>query len=174
MADDRSNVVTMHKIVLALALREDDRRKRLALCAFANFCKINFSRRASAQLRSRQNAMLMHLMAWYKQRTSPDGLYDQYESVIQLYIRKASPEKFRAAFRVSREIFEAILRAISPFIKDGKSRNSSQNVTASHKLGIALYYMAHGMDGDGLDRRRHSETARLHSKGSHPHMFNKL
>jgi hypothetical protein len=89
----------------------------------------------------------MNLLMWHSQRAIPDGVFECYESVIKLYIHKANPEKFRAAFRVSREIFEALLRALSPFIKDEKSRNSIQNVTALVKLGIALYYMAHGMDG---------------------------
>jgi hypothetical protein len=153
----------MDKIELALALREENRNTRCVLCALAHYCKVNIDRRASARLRTRQKAMFMNLLMWYSQRAIPDGLFDGYESVIELYIRKANPEKFRAAFRVSRKIFEALLQALSPFIKDGKSRNSSQNVTAPVKLGIALYYMAHGMDGDvlggaaGLEKRTASK-----------------
>jgi hypothetical protein len=49
----------------------------------------------------------MNLLVCYSQRAIPDGLFDEYESVIELYIRRENPEKFGAAFRVSREIFEA-------------------------------------------------------------------
>ncbi len=48
----------------------------------------------------------MNLLVWNSQQAIPDGLFNDYESVIELYIRKANPEKFRAAFRVLREIFE--------------------------------------------------------------------
>jgi hypothetical protein len=152
--------------VLALALREDDRNTRIALCAMANYCRINISRRASAQIKTRRKAMLMNLLLWYSQRTIPDGLYEDHESLIELLIRKANPDKFRAAFRVSREIFDALVRALSPFITDGKSKNSAQNVTAPVKLGIALYFMAHGMDGDVLGGaaglERHTALKYLH------------
>jgi hypothetical protein len=156
----------MEKIVLALVLREDDRNTRIALCAMANYCRINISRRASAQIKTRRKAMLMNLLLWYSQRTIPDGLYEDHESLIELLIRKANPDKFRAAFRVSREIFDALVRALSPFITDGKSKNSAQNVTAPVKLGIALYFMAHGMDGDVLGGaaglERHTALKYLH------------
>jgi hypothetical protein len=156
----------MDKVILALALRQDDRRTRVELCALAFQFKLTLDRRHRARIRNKQNAMLMHLLLWYSQRATPDGLFEGYESLIELYIRKANPDKFRAAFRVSREIFDALLRALSPFITDGKSRNSLQNVTAPVKLGIALYYMAHGMDGDVLGGaaglERHTALKYLH------------
>ena len=90
----------------------------------------NVDRRINARHRSKQKAMLMNLLVWYSQQAIPDRLFDGYLSVIELYIREANPQNFRAAFRVSREIFEALVRAPSPFIIDGKSRNSSRNVAA--------------------------------------------
>jgi hypothetical protein len=87
----------MDKIVLALALREENRNSWVVLCALAHYCKVNIDRRDSAQLRTRQKAM--NLLMWYSQRAIPDGLFDGYESVIELYIRKDNTEKFRAAFR---------------------------------------------------------------------------
>jgi hypothetical protein len=99
----------MDKIVLALALREENRNTRGVLCALAHYCKNKIDRRANARLRTRQKAMFMNLLMRYSQRAIPDGLFDGYESVIELYICKANPEKFRAAFRVSRERFEALL-----------------------------------------------------------------
>ena len=89
----------MDKIVLALALREENRNTQVVLCALAHYCKVNIDRRDSARLRTRQKAMFMNLLMWYSQRAIPDGLFDRYESIIELYISKEIPEKFRAAFR---------------------------------------------------------------------------
>jgi len=43
--------------------------------------------------------MFMNLLMWYSQRAIPDGLFDRYESIIELYIGKEITEIFRAAFR---------------------------------------------------------------------------
>ena len=54
-------------------------------------------------------------------------------------------------FRVSRRVFEALLDELEPFLHDGRSRNSQQNVPACLKLGVSLYYMAHGGDAMHLE-----------------------
>ena len=54
-------------------------------------------------------------------------------------------------FRLSRLVFEAVLAELSPFLTDGRSRNSQQNIPARLKLGVALYYMAHGGDAIHLE-----------------------
>ncbi len=43
-----------------------------------------------------------------------------------------------------RLVFEAVLEELSPFLTDSHSQNSQQNISACLKLGVALYYMAHG------------------------------
>ncbi len=53
-------------------------------------------------------------------------------------------------FRLSRNIFESLFQDLSPWIKDGRSKNGRQNVEARVKVGITLYYMAHGGDGINL------------------------
>ena len=40
---------------------------------------------------------------------------------------------------------------MAPFLDDGKSRNHRQNVPASLKLGVALYFFAHGGDAFHLE-----------------------
>jgi hypothetical protein len=92
--------------VLALALREENRNTRGVLCALAHYCKVNIDRRASARFHTRKKAIFMNLLMWYSQRAIPDGLFDGYESVIELYIRKPNTEKFRAAFRFQELFFE--------------------------------------------------------------------
>ena len=59
--------------------------------------------------------------------------------------------QFRRMFRVFRRVFEALLDELEPFLHDGRSRNSQQNVPACLKLGVALYYMAHGGDAIHLE-----------------------
>jgi hypothetical protein len=46
---------------------------------------------------------------WYSQRAIPDGLFDRYESIIELYIRKEITEKFRAAFRFQERFLKLFL-----------------------------------------------------------------
>ncbi len=54
-------------------------------------------------------------------------------------------------FRVSRLAFEAVLEELSPFLTDGRFRNSQQNIPACLKLGVALYCMAHCGDAIHLE-----------------------
>ena len=54
-------------------------------------------------------------------------------------------------FRLSRNVFEAVFHEISPFLREGNSYNRQQNIPARLKLGIALYYMAHGGDAAHLE-----------------------
>jgi hypothetical protein len=53
-------------------------------------------------------------------------------------------------FRLSRPAFEALATDLSPWMKSGKSRNKSQNLIARMKIGIALYFFAHGGSGHNL------------------------
>jgi hypothetical protein len=55
---------------------------------------------------------VMNLLMEYSQPSILDGLFDSYEFVIDLYIRKENSEKFLYASRVSREIVEALVRAL--------------------------------------------------------------
>ncbi len=64
--------------------------------------------------------MLMNLLLWYSKRTMLDELYGDHESLIELLISKANPDNFWAAFKVSRDIFDALLLALLPFITDGR------------------------------------------------------
>ena len=57
--------------------------------------------------------------------------------------------KQRRMFRLSHDAFETVLAEISS--TDSNSCNSEQNISASLKLGIALYYMAHGGDAMHLE-----------------------
>jgi hypothetical protein len=59
-------------------------------------------------------------------------------------------KEFRQMFRLSRNVFESLAQDLSPWIKDGRSKNGRQNVEARVKVGITLYYMAHGGDGINL------------------------
>ena len=62
----------------------------------------------------------------------------------------ASDIEFKRKFRMSRPAFEALVSDLSPYIKAGKSRNKSQNLCARMKIGVALYYFAHGGSGENF------------------------
>jgi hypothetical protein len=116
----------------------------------AHFYKLRSSRRSASIRRVKRIRAVQQIICWFIRRDIPDGLYENFISLIELLINRAEEYKFRAAFRLSRHVFEALVIDLAPFIRDGNSRNASQNVSARHKIGIALYYMAHGMDGDVL------------------------
>ena len=65
-------------------------------------------------------------------------------------IKNGVDAEFKSMFRLSRPVFMALVHDLSQWLKHGKSRNPKKNVPAEMKIGIALYYMAHGGDGVNL------------------------
>jgi hypothetical protein len=110
----------------------------------ANFRQIMMVRRVPPD-----DALAVHLLA--SLRENPTGVNDPHNSDIIRRIIYGNEVQFRRMFRVSRCVFEAVLGEISQFLTDSSSRNSQQNVSARLKLGIALYYMAHGGDAIHLE-----------------------
>ena len=88
--------------------------------------------------------LLPYLFASF--RESPTGDLDSLHSSINLRILYGTENRFKKMFRSSRKVFDTILEVLSPFLNDGMSRNHQQNVSASLKLGVALYCFAHGGD----------------------------
>ena len=107
----------------------------------ANLCRM--ARRTSS------DALVVHLLACL--REEPTGVNDPHNSDLIRKIVWGNEKQFRRMFRVSRYVFEAVLAEISPYLTDSNSRNSQQNISARLKLGIALYYMAHGGDAIHLE-----------------------
>mmetsp|Transcript_80368 Transcript_80368/g.215496 ORF Transcript_80368/g.215496 Transcript_80368/m.215496 type:complete len:197 (+) Transcript_80368:34-624(+) len=97
---------------------------------------------------SAEDSVLMH-RAYVLLFTREDPLdWREYDrSPIAEMLRYGNDESFRRMFRLSRNVFQTLLDEISSVIKDGDSPNTSKNVAADVKLGIALYYMAHGVSG---------------------------
>ena len=83
-------------------------------------------------------------------RSDPTGANRHQDCDIVDTIENSTEEYFRRTFRVSRNVFTAILNELHPFLQYGSSRNKRQNISAELKLGIALYYMAHGGCGRHL------------------------
>ena len=65
-------------------------------------------------------------------------------------ITVGSDSEFKQAFRVSRAVFSALLSELAPYLRDGYSRNGSQNLSAELKLGVAMFFFAHGGSGQHL------------------------
>ncbi len=93
---------------------------------------------------SDSDALAVHLLAMM--RDEPSGVLDPHNSHLMRAIMKGKEKQFRRMFRLSRNVFEAVLEEISPFLLDGNSRNHKQNIFSRLKLGVGLYYMAHGGD----------------------------
>jgi hypothetical protein len=77
------------------------------------------------------DTLLPFLMAL--SRDSPTGDLNPHQSSINLRILYDFEKRFKKMFRLSRNVFECILEALSPFLNEGMSRNHQQNVSASSK-----------------------------------------
>ena len=95
------------------------------------------------------DTLAVHLLAML--REEPSGALDPHNSTMLRIIMKGHEKEFRRMFRLSRNVFEAVFHEISPFLREGNSYNRQQNIPARMKLGIALYYMAHGGDAAHLE-----------------------
>ena len=101
---------------------------------------------------SHRNTLLeMLLLSTREGREIPSGDLDPLNSSINLRILKGKDKRFKQMFRLSRNVFNCLLHELVPFLDDGKSRNHRQNVPASLKLGVALYFFAHGWDAFYLE-----------------------
>ena len=98
----------------------------------------------SRESRNMQHFLLMNL------RCDPSGVSHPHDCDIMKTIDTGNDEEFRSMFRVSRPVFSALVTELSQYLRNGRSRNRRQNVSAEMKLGIALYYMAHGGSGKHL------------------------
>ena len=98
---------------------------------------------------SDSDALVVHLLA--TMREQPSGALDPHNCHLLRIIMRGHEIEFRRMFRLSRNVFEAVFHEISPFLRDGNSRNKKQNIPSRLKLGIALYYMAHGGDAAHLE-----------------------
>ena len=122
-------------------------RKRAAMSMLAHYEKLRSSWQ-SASIRIAKIRVVQQILCWFIRRYIPDGLCKNFESLIALFHERAPCYNFWAAFRLSRHLFDALVIDLAPFVTDGSSRNVTQNVTARHKIGIALYYTAHRLDCD--------------------------
>ena len=95
------------------------------------------------------DALVVHLLA--SMRADPTGVNDPHNSDIMQRILYADEIQFRRMFRVSCYVFDSLLEDLSLHLSDGGSYNTEQNIPASLKLGVALYYMAHGGDAIHLE-----------------------
>ena len=95
------------------------------------------------------DVLVFHLLA--SLREEPTGVNDPHNSDMIRRILWGNEKQFRRMFRLSRHVFEAVLAELSPYLTDSNSRNSQQNISARLKLGVALYYFAHGRDAIHLE-----------------------
>jgi hypothetical protein len=94
---------------------------------------------------------VLFLSAMRERRSNPTGVHDHRISHIMRVLTYGNAIQFKQMFRVSRIVFNAILEELHPFLMQGRSPNRRQNVSAELKLGVSLYYMAHGGDAIHLE-----------------------
>ena len=121
---------------------------KIIFCIVATFVRIQTLNR----IRHQANQMLIiACAAILGLRNDPSGAYDWQRSPIFFTIYWAANDlEFKRQFRMSRPAFEALVNDLSPWIKTGKSRNKKQNICTRMKVGVALYYFAHGGSGQNL------------------------
>jgi hypothetical protein len=78
-----------------------------------------------------------------RRRANDDG-NNIRKSKIALVINHGKDHKIKAMFRLSKPVFHTLVWKLRLWLEDGQSRNQRQNLPAAVKVGIALYYMAHG------------------------------
>ncbi len=84
--------------------------------------------------------MLRNLLFLYSQQVIPDVVFDSYELVIQKYILKAHPEKFRSAFRVGCSSHSRIIATHDRWkIKKFFSKCNFTRDTALHFMADGVY-----------------------------------
>ena len=143
-------------VALAALLPHADKATRLkiVLCIVVIITQENCLKRVLAAVPKpfRRGILSSFLMrkAYQAPRSTPSEINRPSVSPIKAMIDGGHETEFRRMFRLSRNVFEALVQDLSPWIKDGRSRNGRQNVEARVKVGIALFYMAHGGDGISL------------------------
>ena len=86
--------------ILALSAHEQDVRKRAALFTLAHYYKSRSNRQNASIRRAKRMRVVQQILFWFIRRDIPDGLYANFQSLIQLLIQRAPEHKFRAAFRL--------------------------------------------------------------------------
>jgi hypothetical protein len=132
-------------VALAALLPHADKATRLkiVLCIVVIITQENCLKRVLAAVPKpfRRGILSSFLMrkAYQAPRSTPSGINRPSVSPIKAMIDGGHETEFRRMFRLSRNVFEALVQDLSPWIKDGRSRNGRQNVEARVKVGIALF-----------------------------------
>ena len=90
-------MASLHVAILALSAHEQDVRKRAALFTLAHYYKSRSNRQNASIRRAKRMRVVQQILFWFIRRDIPDGLYENFQSLIQLLIQRAPEHKFRAA-----------------------------------------------------------------------------
>ena len=58
--------------------------------------------------------VMQQILCWFIRRDISDGLYENFRSLIALWLEKTPDHIFRAAFRLSRHVFDALVIELAP------------------------------------------------------------
>jgi hypothetical protein len=135
-------------LINAAAMEEDDFERSVLLFLATIISQQETTIRVPPIFPSRIPLLrLLMLMSQQQRRAIPSGANDPHNSPISRMIDFGNDEEFKCMFRLTRSVFESLVRDLSTWINHGRSPNPSQNLAPEIKIGIALYFMAHGGDG---------------------------
>jgi hypothetical protein len=95
---------------------------------------------------NRESRNMQHFLL-IDMRSYPSGVRHPLEYDFMITIETGNDEEFRSIFSVSRPVFSALLNELASHLRDGRSRNRRQNISAELKRGISLFCMGHGGSG---------------------------
>ena len=134
-------------------------RKALGLWLLKRWAR----RRAAAAERARQleqrrrqrasafAALVLQLSCTASSKKEPRRVVERVDggwskSTLNMYVEKGDEATFRLNFRMSRPTFDLITEKLSEsgWITTNKCRNKKYRMTAAFKVGVCLYFFAHG------------------------------
>ena len=132
-------------IVVALAAllphADKETRLKIVICIVTIITQENCAKRILAVVPKAFRRGIIHSLMMKDARSPPSGINRPSISPIKSMIDGGHEKEFRQMFRLSRNVFEALVKDLSPWIKDGRSRNGRQNVEARVKVGIAIFFL---------------------------------
>ena len=83
---NESVMASLHTAVLALSIHEQDVQKSSALFTLAHYYKLRSNRQSASIRRVKRIRVVQQLLCWFIRRDIPDGLYENFQSLIALLL----------------------------------------------------------------------------------------
>ena len=94
-------MASLHFAILAVSVQKRDVQKRAALCMLDHYNKISSNRRSASIRRAKRTKVVQQIL--FIRRNNPDGLYENFLSLIDWIIGNRAKYNIRAAFSLSKQ-----------------------------------------------------------------------